>query len=499
MTPFGLDSKWRGHMVAYHHRYEDSDVCVFYAYAKPDDDNASLEERLREDVTKAGGQVTALHHIERWAFHPRFAPQDARDGAYERLEALQRSAEQPRTVFATAGLLDFELMEPALATATRVVREQFPDCARSRAEWTRWLQEAVRSEVGGAELPDPHASFAELGVDSLNAIRIAHRLRRASGQSLLEATRDTTASLHTVATWLVKANANVNDDDVDAIADDYNSNAFNDDGDDDAYDDDYYNDNFDDYGNDDNYDNYDEIDNIDSIDAAEKAADGGDTTFWQQVVSKAVAEELELSELPVSSDSFASLGVDSVSGARIQSVLGRRVGAQVGPTLFIEHPTIGAMGDALASMAAAKSGRKAAASRNTKQGQRRRRQQESAPSTKQMFQQQQVRSSLRQPSLVGRLLGPPPPLLLVGGDLQDVPMSAATTLARDGNCSSLLFLSTSSLQSMSSSNNRYVSKNILITNLTMMIVTKLCKLCKMLRSTSVAVMELWFLQSTTML
>ncbi|WP_329596665.1 FAD-dependent oxidoreductase [Streptomyces pseudovenezuelae] len=107
-----------GHCVSYHHRYPDSEVRTFYSYGRPGD----VTSLLREDVAALGGRLEEAHLRREWAFMPHFGSADLRDGALDRLDALQG---RHRT-YHLGGLPAFELVECTVAHAQDLVRRHFP-------------------------------------------------------------------------------------------------------------------------------------------------------------------------------------------------------------------------------------------------------------------------------------------------------------------------------------------------------------------------------------
>lgn len=107
-----------GHCVSYHHRYPDSDTRTFYSYGRPDDATALL----RADVTALGGRLGEVRLRREWAFMPHFGGDDLRDGALDRLDALQG---RNRT-FHVGALPAFELVECVVAHAQDLARRHFP-------------------------------------------------------------------------------------------------------------------------------------------------------------------------------------------------------------------------------------------------------------------------------------------------------------------------------------------------------------------------------------
>ncbi|MDH6515061.1 glycine/D-amino acid oxidase-like deaminating enzyme [Streptomyces sp. SAI-135] len=107
-----------GHCVSYHHRYPGSEVRTFYSYGRPGEVTALLSE----DVAALGGRLEEVHLRREWAFMPHFGGADLRDGALDRLDALQG---QDRTYF-VGGLPAFELVECTVAHAQDLARRHFP-------------------------------------------------------------------------------------------------------------------------------------------------------------------------------------------------------------------------------------------------------------------------------------------------------------------------------------------------------------------------------------
>ncbi|GLP69891.1 hypothetical protein TUSST3_65120 [Streptomyces sp. TUS-ST3] len=110
--------KTSGHCVSYHHRYPGSEVRTFYSYGRPGDVTALL----REDVAALGGRLEEVHLRREWAFMPHFGSEDLREGALDRLDALQG---RHRTYY-VGGLPAFELVECTVAHAQDLARHHFP-------------------------------------------------------------------------------------------------------------------------------------------------------------------------------------------------------------------------------------------------------------------------------------------------------------------------------------------------------------------------------------
>ncbi|MFD4600588.1 alpha/beta fold hydrolase [Streptomyces sp. NPDC058464] len=176
-----------GHCVAYHHRHEDSDIRTFYSYGRPDD----VAALLREDVAALGGRLEEVHLRRAWAFMPYFGTDDLRDGALDRLEALQG---RHHTYYA-GGLPSFELVECVVAQAQELARRHFaapartrtaPDSAATAAESAAgpsvtavrdWLVTHIAAElrVSAAEL-DASRPLEEYALASLSVAALQARL-----------------------------------------------------------------------------------------------------------------------------------------------------------------------------------------------------------------------------------------------------------------------------------------------------------------------------------
>lgn len=117
LTGFTANRETAGHCVAYHHRYPDSDLRTFYSYGRPDE----VGTLLREDVTALGGRLEEVHLQREWAFMPHFGSEDLREGALDRLDALQG---RNRT-YHVGSLPAFELVECAVAHAQDLARRHF--------------------------------------------------------------------------------------------------------------------------------------------------------------------------------------------------------------------------------------------------------------------------------------------------------------------------------------------------------------------------------------
>ncbi|OZM70810.1 hypothetical protein CFN78_23090 [Amycolatopsis antarctica] len=117
LTDDGAGAPPRGHCVAYHNRYCDTDVYTCYSYGAEGTGAEEITANLREDVARLGGEVTEVLVVRRWPFFPHFASEDVADGIYDRLEALQGR----RRTYHVGGLPAYELIETTVAYSRELV------------------------------------------------------------------------------------------------------------------------------------------------------------------------------------------------------------------------------------------------------------------------------------------------------------------------------------------------------------------------------------------
>ncbi len=201
------DARRLGHPVAFHHRYDDSDVYLFYAYGAPGLGRDALESRLREDVARLGGRVEAVVAHRPWRYFPHAASADVADGYYGRLEALQG---QRRTYY-VGSLFNFELVEANVAYAHDLVARHFsraeaaPTAHATEASGTplaatlsratnhdervavltEYLQRLLAESLELPERPPPSDRFLDLGLDSVGAVEVFQRLATDTGAHTL--------------------------------------------------------------------------------------------------------------------------------------------------------------------------------------------------------------------------------------------------------------------------------------------------------------------------
>ncbi len=177
LRPNADDPARLGHCVAVHHRHPGSDVHTFYAYGDARIDESVVLERLRDDLARMGGALGEVSLVRRWKYFPHVTADDAREGYYDRLDALQG---RQQTVF-VGSLFNFELIECNVAWAESVVARHFAGATaaasaksarvtapRSADELLAWLtaRVAVLAKIA-PERVDPDAALDVFALDSL--------------------------------------------------------------------------------------------------------------------------------------------------------------------------------------------------------------------------------------------------------------------------------------------------------------------------------------------
>jgi surfactin synthase thioesterase subunit len=201
------DKRHVGHAVAFHHRYDDSDVYLFYTYGTPGMDLAALEANLRADAARMGGRLGPVLDRRRWRYFPHVSSGDIEQGYFDRLEALQGTR---RTCY-VGSLLGFELIECNVGYAHQIVDRFFapsatpgraatlepaagtastPLLAALRGAGSRagraqvlaaHLQRLFTEELELAAPPGPDVRFLDLGLDSVKSVEIFQRLAADTG------------------------------------------------------------------------------------------------------------------------------------------------------------------------------------------------------------------------------------------------------------------------------------------------------------------------------
>jgi thioester reductase-like protein len=163
-----------GHVLAFHHRYENSDVYGVWSYGNdrmgPDD----IVQCMEEDVDRMGGVVEEIHTVRAWKYMPHVTPDDLDEEFFERFEALQGTN---RTHY-VGTLFNFELMEGATSYAWEVVRTHFRPASAGvepRPPYEELLRRAGVEGLGAEPKGDADRTEGEL-IDWLRA-RVARELK----------------------------------------------------------------------------------------------------------------------------------------------------------------------------------------------------------------------------------------------------------------------------------------------------------------------------------
>ncbi len=191
-----------GRTVAFHHRYPDSDVYLFYAYLLPGTTDEDLRGRLDADARELGGKVSEVLEIHRWEYFPHVGPESLKSGVLSHAEANQGSS---RTWW-TGSLFGFELVEPTMQVATAVAAELMqtleadaPSSSKDRAERVdpsaaipvapgdvrSLMVRVVGDELGMSpeEVPTD-LEFSTMGLDSVKSVAILDELSRVLGRPM---------------------------------------------------------------------------------------------------------------------------------------------------------------------------------------------------------------------------------------------------------------------------------------------------------------------------
>jgi acyl-CoA synthetase (AMP-forming)/AMP-acid ligase II/predicted NAD/FAD-dependent oxidoreductase/acyl carrier protein len=203
------DAASRGHALGFVHLGQGRDVVAVIGYAPPGG-RAEAEARYAEDFARMGATVRRTLFWREWKYFPHFSPADLEAGCLDRLEALQGA----RRTWHASTLLSFELTECAagyaealaarIATPARApVRtsvapppEDGPPASPvesfarfraaihvERARLEGYVGAVIADELE-REAPGPEQDLADLGIDSLRAVRIHQRLTDELGVEL---------------------------------------------------------------------------------------------------------------------------------------------------------------------------------------------------------------------------------------------------------------------------------------------------------------------------
>ncbi|MBV8083471.1 MAG: FAD-dependent oxidoreductase [Chloroflexi bacterium] len=144
------DSATAGHATIFHHRYDDTDVYIFYSYGGPGVTPADVQRGVFEDVERMGGKVEMIHAQKRWAYFPHVNSADLEAGFYERLDAHQGQ----NATYYVGGLLAYELVETIIRQARDLVGLHFPVVAGAAVPAITTAAAAAARVVEAAEAVD---------------------------------------------------------------------------------------------------------------------------------------------------------------------------------------------------------------------------------------------------------------------------------------------------------------------------------------------------------
>lgn len=197
------DSSMKGHVVAYHHRHDSSNIYTLYSYGREGDGPGEILQFLEEDVARMGGSVeeTLLGPIH-WDYSPHFSPEDMEMGLLDRYEGLQGRG----GVYYSSALGNFELVDCCVEYSRDLVQSHFGR-KREAALWSVLSEGFVTEEVqapsvnrtdlenllqdlisSALQCPKESIDLAEplesFGLDSLTIFQLLGNLSRAMGHAL---------------------------------------------------------------------------------------------------------------------------------------------------------------------------------------------------------------------------------------------------------------------------------------------------------------------------
>jgi acyl-CoA synthetase (AMP-forming)/AMP-acid ligase II/surfactin synthase thioesterase subunit/aryl carrier-like protein len=192
------DPSTAGHVVAFHHRYPEADVYLFWAYIDADADDEALLAPLRDDVARMGGTLDEVVSIHRWDYAPHLPLPAA--AAHAEVEASQGR----EGIFWVGSLHNFELVETnmryALYVAELVDRRLTGSAAAAPETTAPVLATTNGDRVGSlvdylvgelsrvlrrpAESFTPEHHLLDLGLDSVRAVEIFEAIGRDTGIEL---------------------------------------------------------------------------------------------------------------------------------------------------------------------------------------------------------------------------------------------------------------------------------------------------------------------------
>jgi len=116
----------RGRLMIYSQPHDDTDL--YLGWQLGDESNArSLEQMLRKDVARVGGEVTEMVHQEFW---PDYFPQVSRKALKGGHFQLQDELQGRRATYYAGAMVDYELTGTVAAWAHELVKKHFPRVRR---------------------------------------------------------------------------------------------------------------------------------------------------------------------------------------------------------------------------------------------------------------------------------------------------------------------------------------------------------------------------------
>ncbi|KND02621.1 uncharacterized protein SPPG_08952 [Spizellomyces punctatus DAOM BR117] len=191
-----------GHVVALHHRYDDSNIYCAYSYGAESHSAKDIVAFLHEDVAEMGGKMIEVHGTYQWGdYMPHYGPKEL-PTMQKKLEAYQGT----KGTFFLGGLLSFELIECNVSYATGLVERFFTGSfatapkdvqitstssgtplqsfhlenneERKRRSMVDYIRLVLKEELGDeavAEIGDED-EFSTLGLNSIAATRMTDRI-----------------------------------------------------------------------------------------------------------------------------------------------------------------------------------------------------------------------------------------------------------------------------------------------------------------------------------
>jgi len=107
-----------GHVVAWHNRYPETNVYLFYSFARDQQSGQVVIDLLKDDVVELGGQMLEVISQKAWDYFPYAHNPGA---FYKKLDTIQGY----KHLWHVGGVFNVELMEPNMVFAQRLVKENF--------------------------------------------------------------------------------------------------------------------------------------------------------------------------------------------------------------------------------------------------------------------------------------------------------------------------------------------------------------------------------------